>query len=85
MRSIPAHRARAENLTAGQGAGEFELCAAVAAIVDDERKAARREASSPWQAFIGCRSAAASGCFRPAGPRAPLTITLHYGSGPSTL
>lgn len=41
-----------KNLTSGTGAaGEFELCAAVAAIVNDEQKAARREANSPWQAF----------------------------------
>ena len=76
-----------KNLTAGQGAaGDFELCAAVAAIVDDEQKAARREANSPWQAFgwmpVGRRQRVFS--FKQ-GHEPPQTITLHYGNGPSTL
>ncbi|MGY4418694.1 acetyl/propionyl-CoA carboxylase alpha subunit [Bradyrhizobium sp. JR6.1] len=76
-----------KNLTSGTGAaGEFELCAAVAAIVNDEQKAARREANSPWQAFgwmpVGRRQRVFS--FRQ-GHEAPHTITLHYGNGPSTL
>ena len=31
--------------------GDLELCAAVAAIVNEERKSARKEAHSPWQTF----------------------------------
>src|SRR4029079_7017812 len=31
--------------------GDLELCAGVAAIVHEERKSARKEAHSPWQAF----------------------------------
>ncbi|KWV54306.1 3-methylcrotonyl-CoA carboxylase [Bradyrhizobium macuxiense] len=76
-----------KNLTAEKGAaGEFELCAAVAAIVNAEQKVARSEANSPWQAFgwmpVGRRQRVFS--FRQShGPELP--ITLHYGSGPSTL
>src|SRR4029077_17423816 len=41
-----------KNLTATSGApGDLELCAAVAAIVNAERRLARREADSPWQTF----------------------------------
>src|SRR5256714_4055949 len=41
-----------KKLTEASGAlGELELCAAVAAIINDEQKAARREAHSPWQTF----------------------------------
>jgi len=66
--------------------GELELCAAVAAIVDDERKAAQTDASSPWQTFgwmpVGRRQR--SFAFR-VGHGPEQKITLNYGSGPSTL
>lgn len=78
-------------LTQGSPApGELELCAAVAAIVNDERQAAQAEANSPWQTFgwmpVGRRQR--SFAFRVGhgvvhGPE--LTIVLNYGSGPSTL
>jgi 3-methylcrotonyl-CoA carboxylase alpha subunit len=76
-----------KSLTAEKGAaGEFELCAAVAAIVNEERKAARKDASSPWQTFgwmpVGRRQRVFS--FRQ-GHGAEQKIALHYGSGPSTL
>jgi 3-methylcrotonyl-CoA carboxylase alpha subunit len=76
-----------QNLTAEKGgAGEFELCAAVAAIVNDEQKIARKDAASPWQTFgwmpVGRRRRAFS--FRQ-GHGAEQRITLSYGSGPSTL
>src|SRR5947208_6504721 len=41
-----------KNLTASSAApGDLELCAAVAAIVSEEQKAARAEAHSPWRTF----------------------------------
>jgi len=74
-------------LTAEKGAaGEFELCAAVAAIVNEEQKVAASEAGSPWQTFgwmpVGRRQRVFS--FRQ-GHEPAQTITLHYGRGPSTL
>ncbi|MGH6716597.1 MAG: biotin/lipoyl-containing protein, partial [Bradyrhizobium sp.] len=67
-------------------AGELELCAAVAAILGEEAKAAQSEAASPWHAFgwmpVGRRRRAF--VFKQ-GQGAELTITLSYGSGPSTL
>ncbi|WGR92223.1 acetyl/propionyl/methylcrotonyl-CoA carboxylase subunit alpha [Bradyrhizobium sp. ISRA443] len=76
-----------KSLTAEKGAaGEFELCAAVAAIVNEEQKAARSEASSPWQTFgwmpVGRRQRVFS---LRQGHEPAQTITLHYGNGPSTL
>lgn len=66
--------------------GELELCAAVAAIVDDERQAAQVETNSPWQTFgwqpVGRRQRGFA--FR-VGHGPELKITLNYGSGPSTL
>jgi 3-methylcrotonyl-CoA carboxylase alpha subunit len=72
-------------LTAAAAApGELELCAAVAALVIDERKAV--ETGSPWQTFgwqpVGRRQR--SFAFR-VGHGAEQKITLSYGSGPSTL
>ncbi|QQN61408.1 acetyl/propionyl/methylcrotonyl-CoA carboxylase subunit alpha [Bradyrhizobium diazoefficiens] len=66
--------------------GELELCAAVAAIVNDERQAAQGEANSPWQTFgwqpVGRRQR--NFAFRVShGPEQK--IALNYGSGPSTL
>src|SRR6201986_1098034 len=41
-----------KNLTADTGAAsEFELCAAVATIINAEQRAAQSEANSPWRAF----------------------------------
>ena len=66
--------------------GELELCAAVAAVVNDERQAAQDEASSPWQTFgwmpVGRRQR--NFAFR-VGHGPEQKITLNYGSGPSTL
>jgi 3-methylcrotonyl-CoA carboxylase alpha subunit len=71
---------------AGAAPGELELCAAVAAIVNEERHAAQVEASSPWQTFgwmpVGRRQR--SFAFR-VGHGPEQEITLNYGSGPSTL
>jgi 3-methylcrotonyl-CoA carboxylase alpha subunit len=74
-------------LTQGAAApGELELCAAVAAIVNDEQKAAQANANSPWQTFgwmpVGRRQR--SFAFR-VGHGTEQRITLNYGSGPSTL
>ncbi|MET4804505.1 acetyl/propionyl/methylcrotonyl-CoA carboxylase subunit alpha [Bradyrhizobium sp. LB11.1] len=70
--------------------GELELCAAVAAIVNDERQAAQGEANSPlnspWQTFgwmpVGRRQR--SFAFR-VGHGPEQEIILNYGSGPSTI
>ncbi|MGE5156694.1 MAG: acetyl/propionyl/methylcrotonyl-CoA carboxylase subunit alpha [Gemmatimonas sp.] len=68
------------------GAGELELCAAVAAIIIRETEAARAEARSPWQTFgwmpVGRRERVFS--FRQ-GHGAEQKVTLRYGNGPSTL
>jgi 3-methylcrotonyl-CoA carboxylase alpha subunit len=78
-------------LTPGAPApGELELCAAVAAIVNDERQASQGEANSPlnspWQTFgwqpVGRRQR--SFAFR-VGHGPEQKISLNYGSGPSTL
>ncbi len=76
-----------KSLTVDKGAaGEFELCAAVAAIVNEEQKTARSDAGSPWQTFgwmpVGRRQRAFS--FRQA-QGAEQKVILHYGTGPSTL
>ena len=75
------------NLTAGLNeAGELELCAAVAAILADEKTAAGSDAHSPWRTFgwmpVGRRQRAFS--FRH-GQSAEHKVTLHYGVGSSTL
>lgn len=66
--------------------GELEVCAAVAAIVNDERQAAQGQATSPWQTFgwmpVGRRQR--SFAFR-VGHGPEQKISLNYGSGPSTL
>ena len=58
-----------KNLTASSAApGDLELCAAVAAIVSEEQKAARGEAHSPWQALRSDAGwTAAAGVLVPAG------------------
>jgi 3-methylcrotonyl-CoA carboxylase alpha subunit len=66
--------------------GELELCAAVAAIVNEERQAMLGEAHSPWQTFgwqpVGRRQRRFA--FR-VGHGPEQKVTLNYGSGPSTL
>ncbi|MCK1517150.1 acetyl/propionyl/methylcrotonyl-CoA carboxylase subunit alpha [Bradyrhizobium sp. 190] len=66
--------------------GDLELCAAVAAIVVEEQRTARREAHSPWQTFgwmpVGQRQRVFS--FRQ-GQGAEQKVTLRYGNGPSTI
>lgn len=70
--------------------GELELCAAVAAIVNDERQASQGSANSPlnspWQTFgwmpVGRRQR--SFAFR-VGHGPEQKIMLNYGSGPSML
>ncbi|GLR92731.1 MULTISPECIES: acetyl/propionyl/methylcrotonyl-CoA carboxylase subunit alpha [Bradyrhizobium] len=66
--------------------GELELCAAVAAILNDEQQAARAQAGSPWQTFgwqpVGRRQR--NFAFR-VGHGPEQKITLNYGSGPATL
>jgi 3-methylcrotonyl-CoA carboxylase alpha subunit len=74
-----------KKLTEASGtAGDLELCAAVAAIVNAEQKSVRKD--SPWQTFgwmpVGRRQRAFS--FRQ-GQGAEQKVTLHYGSGPMTL
>lgn len=63
--------------------GELELCAAVAAVINEEQQASRAQANSPWQTFgwqpVGRRQR--SFAFR-VGHGAEQKITLNYGSGP---
>ena len=70
--------------------GELELCAAVAAVVNDEQQAVQGDANSPWQTFgwmpVGRRQR--NFAFRVGhgvGHGSEQKITLNYGSGPSTL
>ncbi|MCS3725945.1 acetyl/propionyl/methylcrotonyl-CoA carboxylase subunit alpha [Bradyrhizobium betae] len=80
--------------SAAAAPGELELCAAVAAVVNDERQAAQANAtsslSSPWQTFgwmpVGRRQR--NFVFRVGhgiGLGTEQKVTLNYGSGPSTL
>ncbi len=66
--------------------GDLELCAAVAAILEGEQKAAHAEAQSPWRTSgwmpVGRRHRVFS--FRH-GPGGEHKVTLTYGSGPATL
>ncbi|HMH73888.1 MAG TPA: acetyl-CoA carboxylase biotin carboxylase subunit, partial [Bradyrhizobium sp.] len=76
-----------QNLTPLPAAsGDLELCAAVAAILDDEQKAARAEARSPWRTSgwmpVGRRQRVFT--FRHA-HEAEQEICLQYGNGPATL
>src|SRR6266704_4745063 len=75
------------NLTPPPAAsGDLELCAAVAAILDNEQKAARAEAHSPWRTSgwmpVGRRQRVFT--FR-RGQGTEQEVTLNYGNGPSTL
>ncbi|MDH2343106.1 acetyl/propionyl/methylcrotonyl-CoA carboxylase subunit alpha [Bradyrhizobium sp. SSUT77] len=70
--------------------GDLELCAAVAAVVNDERQVAQGDANSPWQTFgwmpVGRRQR--NFAFRVghgAGHGPELKVTLNYGGGLSTL
>ncbi|HEV7409379.1 MAG TPA: acetyl/propionyl/methylcrotonyl-CoA carboxylase subunit alpha [Bradyrhizobium sp.] len=66
--------------------GNLELCAAVAAILEDEQKAARIEAHSPWRISgwmpVGRRQRVFSFRYGQGGEH---KVTLTYGSGPATL
>ena len=66
--------------------GDLELCAAVAAILDDEAKAAHAEAHSPWRIAgwmpVGRRQRLFA--FRDR-QGAEQKMTLKYGNGPATL
>src|SRR4051794_40043198 len=66
--------------------GDLELCAAVAAILQEEQLAARAEAHSPWHISgwmpVGRRQRIFS--FRH-GQGGEHTVTLTYGGGPATL
>jgi len=66
--------------------GDLELCAAVAAILGEEQKAARTEAHSPWRTAgwmpVGRRQRVFA--FRDR-QGAEQKITLKYGNGPATL
>jgi 3-methylcrotonyl-CoA carboxylase alpha subunit len=76
-----------KNLTpAAAASGDLELCAAVAAILGEEAKAARAEAHSPWRTSgwmpVGRRHRVFT--FRHA-HEAEQEISLHYGNGHATL
>ena len=76
-----------KNLTPPPAApGDLELCAAVIAILNQERRAARAEPASPWQTPgwmpVGRRQRAFR--FRHA-PETDQEVRLHYGRGPATL
>jgi 3-methylcrotonyl-CoA carboxylase alpha subunit len=66
--------------------GDLELCAAVAAILQEEQQAARTEAHSPWRTSgwmpVGRRQRVFS--FRH-GQGGEHKVTLTYGGGPATL
>ena len=66
--------------------GDLELCAAVAAILIEEAKAAEAEAPSPWRTAgwmpVGRRQRRF--VFRH-GQDAEQEVSLHYGSGPATI
>ena len=75
------------NLTPPPAAvGDLELCAAVGAIVGEEREAARSQAHSPWQTFgwmpVGRRRRVF--VFRDR-QGAEHRVSLQYGNGPSKL
>jgi 3-methylcrotonyl-CoA carboxylase alpha subunit len=66
--------------------GDLELCAAVIAILNQERRAARAEPASPWRTPgwmpVGRRQREFR--FRHA-PETDQEVRLHYGRGPATL
>jgi len=76
-----------KNLTPAPAAPhDLELCAAVAAILGEEAKAARNEAHSPWHTFgwmpVGQRRRVFT--FRH-GQGVEQEVSLKYGNGPATL
>ncbi len=76
-----------KNLTADTIApGDLELCAAVAAILNEEQKRARTEAPSPWRTFgwtpVGRRKRVFSLRQGQAGEH---QVSLRYGKGAPTL
>ncbi|MGJ5179748.1 acetyl-CoA carboxylase biotin carboxylase subunit [Bradyrhizobium oligotrophicum] len=72
---------------AGAAAGDLELCAAVAAILIDEQKAAAKEQGSPWRSSgwmpVGLRQRVFS--LRQGSGAEPQTVTLTYGPGVQTV
>jgi 3-methylcrotonyl-CoA carboxylase alpha subunit len=70
---------------ASRAPGNLELCAAAAAIVGEEARAARTEAHSPWRTAgwmpVGRRQRLFT--FRHAGTEQK--VSLKYGNGPATL
>ncbi|MGJ4947272.1 acetyl-CoA carboxylase biotin carboxylase subunit [Bradyrhizobium sp. HKCCYLS20291] len=72
---------------AGAAAGDLDLCAAVAAILIDEQRAAAKEQGSPWRSSgwmpVGLRQRVFS--FRQGVGADPQTVTLSYGPGVQTL
>jgi 3-methylcrotonyl-CoA carboxylase alpha subunit len=65
--------------------GDLELCAAVAAILQDEQQAARAEAHSPWRAPGWMPVGRRQRVFAFRHGQAEHKVTLTYGSGPATL
>jgi 3-methylcrotonyl-CoA carboxylase alpha subunit len=65
--------------------GDLELCAAVAAILEDEQKAARREAHSPWRTSGWMPVGRRHRIFSLRHGQGEHKVTLTYGSGPATL
>jgi 3-methylcrotonyl-CoA carboxylase alpha subunit len=65
--------------------GNLELCAAVAAILDEEAKAAGAEAHSPWRTSGWMPVGRRQRVFAFRHGQAEQTISLRYGSGPATL
>ena len=77
-----------KNLTESSAeAGDLELCAAVAAIVEQEQKAARSESAFALaDLWLDAGRPAAAGVLVPCRGRAPSRrSTLQYGNGPSTV
>jgi 3-methylcrotonyl-CoA carboxylase alpha subunit len=82
-----------KTLTPAQNApGDLELCAAVAAILLEEQKAARTEAHSPWRVFgwmpVGRRQRVFSlrqGQGQTQDHGTEQKVTLIYGNGPALL
>jgi 3-methylcrotonyl-CoA carboxylase alpha subunit len=75
-----------KNLTPEAAApGDLELCAAVAAILEGEQKAARTEAHSPWRTPGWMPVGRRQRVFAFRHGQAEHKVTLTYGSGPATL
>jgi 3-methylcrotonyl-CoA carboxylase alpha subunit len=73
-------------LTVSTGApGDLEMAAAVAAILGEEAKAAGQHAHSPWNTFGWMPVGRRERVFVLRAGQDAEKVTLHYGSGPSTL